>query len=248
MPSRATTRHGAGRSARQIGLPPDGPPRRARARFPARPARGGAGLRGDLRRLAGGRRVHRRLRRGGHRGALRGALAADVVPPATETQRADLPRAAPALPARDRVARPARLRARDLVVERVGARRAARHRRRPRLLLPQPLPLRLVRARGDARRPQRAAAAPAAGRPLALAAMGLDRRPAGRSVRGELATHRLEGAPLLRPRGGRAAPAGRARAVLPGAGRRPLPGGRRADAAQADRRRRPRVQPAAPDR
>ena len=49
---------------------------------------------------------------------------------------------------------------------------------------------------------------------LALAAVGLDRRPAGRPVRGELATHRLAGAPLLRPRGGRAAPAGRARALL----------------------------------
>ena len=59
-----------------------------------------------------------------------------------------------------------------------------------------------------------ASAAP--GGALALAPVGLDRRPAGRPVRGELATHRLARAPLLRPRGRRAAPAGRARAVLPG--------------------------------
>ena len=41
----------------------------------------------------------------------------------------------------------------DLVLERVGARRPGRSRRRARLLLPQPVPLRLVRARGDARAP-----------------------------------------------------------------------------------------------
>jgi hypothetical protein len=74
----------------------------------------------------------------------------------------------------------------DLLVERVGARRARRPGRRPRLLLPQPVPLRVVRARRDAReppstRPPRTAAAAAP-----LAPVGLDGRPARRSLRLEL--------------------------------------------------------------
>ena len=65
---------------------------------------------------------------------------------------AHVPAAAAAVPARDGGAGPARLRPRRLVLERLGARRARRPRRRPRLLLPQPVPLRVVRARGDAAR------------------------------------------------------------------------------------------------
>ena len=51
-------------------------------RLPARPSRRGAGVRGDLRRVARGRRLHRRLRRGGHRGAVRGPHHPHVVPAA----------------------------------------------------------------------------------------------------------------------------------------------------------------------
>ncbi len=218
--------------------------RRARARLPARPARGGARLRRDLRRLAGRRRLHRGLRRGRHRGPLRRPRPADLVPAEAAPERQDLPAAAAALPVRDRVARPARVRPRHLLLERVGARRPARARRRPRLLLPQPVPLRVVRARGDARGAARAAPAAAPGRALPLAALGLDRRAAGRQVRGELAAHRVARAPLLRPRGRRAAPAGGARALPSRPSRRPLPDRRRADGAQADRRRRRGVQPA----
>ena len=123
---------------------------------------------GDLRRLAGGGRVHRRLRpERAPRGASRRARRARSFLQRRQADRAQLPPAAAAVSARRRVARPARLRHRHLVLERVGARRARRSRRRARLLLPQPVPLRLVRARGDARRPQPAhppAAAPAARR------------------------------------------------------------------------------------
>ena len=52
----------------------------------------------------------------------------------------------PLYPHADRVVRPARLRHRDLLVERVGARRARRPGRGARLLLPQPVPLRLDRS------------------------------------------------------------------------------------------------------
>ena len=75
---------------------------------------------------------------------------AHVVPAAPAAHLAHVPAAAAAVPARDRVAGPARLRHRDLVLERVGARRARRSRRGARLLLPQPVPLRVVGARGDA--------------------------------------------------------------------------------------------------
>ena len=97
--------------------------------------------------------------------------------------------AAAVVPARDRVARPARLRHRHLVLERLGARRARRSRRGARLLLPQPVPLRVVRARGDAAAARPAARPAAAGAALALAPVGLDRRPARRPLRGQLGAH-----------------------------------------------------------
>ena len=76
----------------------------------------------------------------------------------------------------------------DLVLERVGARRARRPRRGARLLLPQPVPLRLDRARGDAaRRAARSPRPPLRRAALALAPVGLDRRPAGRPLRRQLA-------------------------------------------------------------
>ena len=60
--------------------------------------------------------------------------------------------------------------------------------------------------------------------------------------------HRRPRAPLPRPRVDRPAPAGGARAVRARPGRRPLPRAGRADGAQADRRRRARVQPASASR
>ena len=188
-----------------------GVPGRSRARLPARPARRRARLRGDLRGVAGRGRVHRGLRRGGHRGALRRTASANVLPPARAADGADVPPAAAALPARDRVVRPARLRHRDLVLERVGARRARRPRRGARLLLPQPVPVRLDGAGGDAARapPARPAGAAAAAQPVAP--VGLDRGPARRPLRRQLAAHRDAHPALLRARVDGALPARRDR-------------------------------------
>ena len=132
----------------------------------------------------------------------------------------------------------------DLVLERVGARRARRSRRGARLLLPQPVPLRLVRARGDARGPQPARAARRCGVLLNrwrqwdwIAAQRVDRYVANSHA------HRRARAPLLRARGDRPAPAGGARALpRPAPVGDALPGARRADGAQAHRRRRARLQ------
>ena len=169
-----------------------------------------------------------------------------VVPAAAAADRAHVPPAAAALPVRDRGARPARLRPRDLLLERLGARRPARPRRRARLLLPQPVPLRVVRARGDARGARDAAVRLPLQVVLSrwrqwdwIAAQRVDRYVAN----SRLTAARVRA--LLRPRGRRAAPAGRARPLLARRGRRALPGAGRADGAQADRRRRRGLQPAA---
>ena len=92
----------------------------AHPRLSARPAGRRARLRGDLRRLAGRRRLHRRLRREGHRGALRRRAPAGVVPAEAAADVAHVPAAAAAVPARDRVAGPARLRHRRLVARAPG--------------------------------------------------------------------------------------------------------------------------------
>ena len=196
--------------------PPHGTPRGTRARLPPRPARSGARVRGDVRDVARCRRVHRRLRRGRDRGALRGPPPADVVPAAGAADVAHVPPAPAAVPARGRVVRPARLRHRDLVLERLGARRAGRSRRGARLLLPQPVPVRVDRARGDApgAPPARPAGAARAAQPLAD--VGLDRRPAGRPLRGELAADRGAHPALLRARLDRPLPARRHRSLPPG--------------------------------
>ena len=77
---------------------------------------------------------------------------------------------------------------------------------------------------------------------VALAPVGRDRRPAGRPLRRQLRDHRRARAPLLRLRGRGPASAGGALALLARPGRSALPGTCRADGAQADRRRDPRVQ------
>ena len=115
-------------------------------------------------------------------------------------------------------------------------------RHRPRELLPQPVPLRLERPRPDAGpRATRSRAAFLRALVPALAPVGLDRRPAHRPLRRELADH-----PGADPRLLRAArptvvhpPVDTSR-FSPGPRRRPLRGRLRADAAQADRRRRSR--------
>ena len=138
---------------------------------------------------------------------------AHLVPAAHAPDGAHVPAAAAALPARDRVVRPARLRHCDLVVERLGARRARRSRRRARLLLPQPVPLRVERAGGDAGGAPSARAPGAARAAQPLAPVGLDRGPARRPLRRQLAPHGDARAALLRARVDRAAPAGRDRAL-----------------------------------
>ena len=99
------------------------------------------------------------------------------------------------------------------------------------------------RARGDARRPATPLTRPAAARAaLALAPVGLDRRPARRRY---VANSAVTAARIRRYFGRDVdgpAPAGRARALLARPGRRALPGARRADGAQAHRRRDPGVQ------
>ena len=186
----------------------------------------------------------------GHRGALRRPRARSTsflqrLRPTARTFRA----AAAALSARRRVARPARLRHRHLVLERVGARRARRPRRGARLLLPQPVPLRLVRARGDAARP----AARSSGPPLRvllsrwrqwdwIAAQRVDRY---------VANSTLTAARVRRYFGREATvlhPPVELERFAPGRGRRALPRAGRADGAQAHRRRDPGVQRAAAGR
>ena len=227
-------------------LAPLWPARRPRPRFPARPPRGRARVRGDLRRVAGRRRLHRRLRPEGHRGALRGPRDPQTsflqrLRPTSRTFRPLLPLYPHAIESLD-------LRGYDvvdLVLERLGARRAGRSRRRPRLLLPQPVPLRLV-ASARRRCAARNAADPARRCALllyALAPVGLDRRPARRRLRRQLGRHR-------RARSGATSGASRrsctrrssSRASRPGPVGDALPGAGRADGAQAHRRRRARLQ------
>ena len=112
------------------------------------------------------------------------------------------------------------LRRRRHVLERLGARRPGRSRRRARLLLPQPVPLRVDGARGDAAGAQPARAARAAPAAQPLAPVGLDRRPAGRPLRRQLARDRRADRALLRAQLDRAAPAGGARPLQPAAARR----------------------------
>ena len=228
--------------------PPHGGPRGTRARLPARPPRRGARLRRDVRGLAGGRRVHRRLRRGRDRGALRRRAARKR----RSCSACARPRARSA-----RCCRSIRTRSSRSTCAATTASSRPRARGRtassstrggPRLLLPQPVPLRLDRARGDAARAPSARPARAARAAQPLAPVGLDRRPAGRPLRRELASDR-----------------DRASGATSGATRRcstrrwrpaasdpdaevggPLHGARRADGAQADRRGDPRVQRARP--
>ena len=169
------------------------------ARLPRGRARGRARLPRPVRPLPAGGPVHRGLRRGGDRGPLRAPHAAHVLPAAPAPDRAHVPRPAAALPGRDGVARPARLRPRGLELERVGARRHPRRGRRARLLLPQPVPLRVERPPGDARGARPAGARGARGGLPALAPVGLDRRPARRRLRRQLPDHQAPRGPLLRP-------------------------------------------------
>ena len=189
-----------------------------------------------------GRRLHRRLRRGGHRGAIRRALAAGVVPAAAAADRAHVPAAAAVLPA---AIESLDLRGYDIVVSSSSAWAHG--------VLVDPgavhvcychNPFRYAWSEREAtlaaRNPlTRPAAARAA---LALAPVGLDRRPARRRLRRELGDHRRADPALLRARVDGPAPAGRALALLARAGRRALPGAGRADGAQAHRRRDPGLQ------
>ena len=156
----------------------------------------------------------------------------------------DLPPAAPALPLRGRELRPHRLRHDRLVVERLGARGHRGRRRRSRLLLPQPVPLRLERPRGHAGRPRAGQPGGAARALQPLAPVGLDRRAARRPLRGQLAHHPAPDRPLLQPGRAGAPSAGRDDPLLARRGRRGLPGRVGAHAAQAHRRRGRGVQPA----
>ena len=156
---------------------------------------------------------------------------------------ADVPAAAAAVPARGRVARPARLRRRRLVLERLGARRAGRSRRGPRLLLPQPVPLRVVGARGDARRRATSLTRPALRVLLSrwrqwdwIAAQRVDAYVANSAVTAaRIRRYFGREATILHP------PVELSR-FSPGPGRRALPRAGRADGAQADRRRDPGLQ------
>ena len=137
--------------------------RRARPRLPARPSGRRARVRDDLRPVARGRRLHGGLRRGGHGGALRAPQRQHVVPPAGAADARTLPR-------RCCRSTPTPSRRSTCAATTSSSRRSSAwahgvlvdERRRARLLLPQPVPLRVERARGDARRPQPARARGAA--------------------------------------------------------------------------------------
>ena len=149
----------------------------------------------------------------------------------------------PFYPARDRVAGPARLRHRRLLARARGRTACSS--------IPAPCTSVTATTRSATRGPSarrrspratsltRAAAARAA---VALAPVGLDRRPARRRLRRQLGDHRGADPALLRARVDGPAPAGGALALLARAGRRALPGAGRADGAQAHRRRDPRLQ------
>ena len=118
--------------------------------------------------------------------------------------RAHVPPAAAAVPARDRVAGPARLRPRRLVARAAWAHGV--------LVDPgaihvcychNPFRYAWTRARGDARRAQPADPPAAARAAVALAPVGLDRGAAGRRLRRQLGDHRGADPALLRARGRR---------------------------------------------
>ena len=148
------------------------------------------------------------------RGAARRGVFADRNVQTSFLQRAapdpaQLPRAAAALSGGDRELRPVRLRPRGVQLERVGARGDLRPRRGARLLLPQPVPVRVERAPQHAGRPQRPAHARGRARAVpALARVGLDRRSAGGPLRHQLARHPGAHPHLLRARVARGLPAG----------------------------------------
>ena len=159
------------------------------------------------------------------------------VPPAAAPDGELVPRAAAVLPGGDRVARPVRLRPGRVQLERLGAGRDPRPRHRARLLLAQPVPLRLERPRphaGRAPRPGHARGAAPAVPPLAP--VGLDRRPAGRRTTSPTrASRRAGSAPTSAASRRSCTRRSRPSRFSPGDARRLLPGAVRADAAQADR-------------
>ncbi len=184
----------------------------------------------------------------GDRGAVRRPARPHVVPAAPAPHRAHVPRAAAAVPLRDGGARPARLRAGGLELERRGRTAVlVRRRRGPRLLLPQPVPLRVERPRETALAVAAArSSAPAQRDAVALAPVGLDRRPARRPLHRQLEITQAPDPRLLQPRRRRRVPAGRRRALRARAGRRLLPGRLRADAATSGSTWRSRRSTAAP--
>ena len=168
----------------------------AGARLPPRCARRRARVPRHVRPVAGRRHLHAGLRRGGHRGPLRAPQRPHVVPPEAAAERAHVPGAAPALPLGDRVVRPVVLRPRGVELERLGARRDLRRGHRARLLLLQPVPLRVERPRPHAGRAARPGDARDAARAVPpLAPVGLDRRPARRSLRRRSRAPRSGGSP-----------------------------------------------------
>ena len=192
--------------------------RRARPRLPARSPRRRARVRGDLRRVAGGRRLHRGLRRAGHRGALRRARAAGLVPaarcgrPRGRSGRCcrSIPHAIESLDLRgyDIVVSSSSAWAHGVLVD-PGAVHVCYCHNPFRYAWNEREATLAARNLADPRPALRAAA-------LALAPVGLDRRPARRHLRRELGDHRGADPALLRARGDGAAPAGGARALPPG--------------------------------
>ena len=162
--------------------------------------------------------LHAGLRRAGDRGALRPPRHPDLVPPAAAPDAPrTLPRAAAALPDGDRVVRPVRIRPRHLELERVGARGHLRRAHHARVLLLQPVPVRVERPRPDARGAPRPGLARRPARPLpALAPVGLDRRAARGPLHHELADDAGADPQLLRPRVARSSTRRWTPAVPPG--------------------------------
>ena len=161
--------------------------------------------------------------------------------------RAHLPGAAAALPRRDRVLRPLRVRPRGVELERLGARGDLRRAHGARLLLPQPVPLRVERPRPHAGQPPRPVT-----RAVLAACSGAGASGTGSPPSASTATSRTRAPPRRAsgPTSGRDStvvyPPVETSRFAPASRGRPLPGALRADAAQADRRGRASLQPARP--
>ena len=203
-----------------------------------------ARLRRDLRRLAGGRRLHRGLRRGGHRGALRRARPAGLVPAAAAADRRAP--SAPLLPLYPHAIESLDLRGYDIVISSSSARgRTACWSTPARRTSATATTRSATRGASARRRWPRATRSPArrCARCCRAGASGTGSPPSASTPTSP--TRRVTAARIRRYFGRESTvlhPPVELSRFSPGPVGRALPGAGRADGAQAHRRRDPRVQ------